>query len=178
MELNIKLGNTKSINDAIDKLKKIRLGTEFDDEVVNSLVKTCYDKCFENLEAHRIYSNTQFREVKKAITYEKSTNGVGYVKIGYPAIMVEFGTGVVGATSRNPKLEELGFWDENDSRERWVYATDEGASNPYKWQSKNGNWYAWTHGVQSRPFAYESSLYIREIAKDEVKKALRRALGK
>lgn len=177
MKLTIDLSDKKSIENTIAKLKSIKLGTEFDNKVVNNLVNICHEKCFENLESEKIYPNTQFREVKKSITKQDAVNGVGYVKIGYPAIMVEFGTGVLGASTRNSALQKLNFSDENDTSDSWVYETDAGASNPYKWQEDNGNWYGWTHGVKSRPFAYNSALYVREIVKSEVRKALKQALS-
>ena len=176
MELNINLSDKRSIEKAIAKLKSIKLGTDFDNKMVNNLVNICYDKCFENLESEKIYPNTQFREVKKTITKQDAIDGTGYVKIGYPAIMVEFGTGVIGKSTRNSDLQKLGFSDENDTSTWWIYQTDAGASNPYKWQEKDGTWRAWTHGVKSRPFAYNSALYVREIAKSEIRKALSEAL--
>lgn len=178
MKIDINLSDRSSISECISKLKALKLGNEFDNEIVGKLVDTCYDKCFENLEASKIYPNTQFRAVKRSITKTEPTNGQGSVNIGYPAIMVEFGTGLLGANSRNETASQVGFSDSHDSYNGWVYETDEGASNPYKWQSENGNWYGFTHGMLARPFAYNSSLYVRQIAKDEVLKAIRERIGK
>ena len=47
MELNINLSDKRSIEKAIAKLKSIKLGTDFDNKIVNNLVNICYDKCVE-----------------------------------------------------------------------------------------------------------------------------------
>lgn len=178
MEININLSNEKSLRDCVSKLKKLKLGQEFDNEVTNRLIDTCYVKCLENLEAMKIYPNTKFRAVKKSITKTSAKNGAGSVNIGYPAIMVEFGTGLIGASSRNEIADKIGFSDTHDGYAGWVYETDESASNPYKWQDKKGNWLGFTHGMEARPFAYNASLYIRQIAKEEVIRAIKEKIGK
>lgn len=177
MEIEIKL-DAKSLNEAIQKLNKLKFDTDFNNEVVDSLVDTCYDKCLENLEASKFPGyTTQFREVKKSITKTKAHNGEGSVNIGFPAIMVEFGTGIKGAGTRNETASKVGFSDEHDGSEGWIYETDADASNPYKWQTQDGGWYGWTTGMISRPFGYNSAQYIKEIARQEVMNAIKRKLG-
>lgn len=177
MEININL-DTKSLDDAINKLKKLKFDTNFDNEVVDNLVDTCYDKCLENLEQSKFPGyTTQFREVKKSITKTQARNGEGSVNIGFPAIMVEFGTGIKGTSTRNETAGKVGFSDEHDGDYGWIYGTDAEASNPYKWQTSDGSWYGWTTGMISRPFAYNSAQYIKQIAREEVMKAIKRKLG-
>lgn len=178
VEININLGDEKSLANAIKKLKKLEFDLDFDNEVVNNLVDTCFDKCMENLEQSKFPGyTTQFREVKKSITKTYARNGEGSVNIGYPAIMVEFGTGLKGLATRNETASKVGFSDEHDSSSGWIYETDSQASNPYKWQSEDGQWYGWTGGMISRPFAYNSAQYIKEIAREEVINAIKRKLG-
>ena len=179
MEIDINLSDIKSLKDCIGKLKSLKFGDEFDNKIVNNLVDTCYDKCLENLEASKFPDyTTQFRYVKKSITKKSAINGRGSVNIGYPAIMVEFGTGLKGFGSRDAIASKVGFSDSHDTSAGWIYETDEGASNPKKWQSKDGQWYGWTNGMVARPFAYNASLYIRQIAKDEVVRAIKEKIGK
>lgn len=168
MELDINLSNKKSIKSAIKNLKSMQMNKDFDNAVVNKLVDKCYERCIQNLEnmQHQLYPSTQFRGIKEAISKEYATDGVGIVRIKAPAIFVELGTGIKGRTGKHPESEEFG-WTYGDRA--WYYPTDAEASNPNKRQDKNGNWYGYTEGQPARPFAYNASLYIRRIAKDEVK---------
>lgn len=177
MEFNINLSDKKSIKSAIQSLKVIQSNKEFDDIVVNKLVDKCYERCIQNLEnmQHLLYSSTQFRAIKGAIIKEYARNGVGYVKIKSPAIFVEFGTGIVGGASKHPEADEMQW---NYGKKGWVYPTDSQASNPNKIQLENGSWIAGTRGQPSRPFAYNASLYIKSIVKDEVKIAFEKYIKK
>lgn len=90
---------------------------------------------------------------------------VGFVKCecGY-AVYVEFGTGIKGAGSPHPDTAILGWkYDVNNHGELgWWYPTDESDPNPYKSRSKDGSLYAWTRGMPSRPFMYETAQKLRE----------------
>ena len=89
---------------------------------------------------------------------------IGYVKCecGY-AVYVEFGTGIKGAGSPHPDTAILGWkYDINQHGELgWWYPTDSSDPNPYKYQAKNGTLYAWTKGMPSRPFMYETAQMLR-----------------
>ena len=166
MKLNINVSDNKSIDDVIKTLKGMNFGSGFDNDIVNKLVDKCYDRCIENLEAMKIYPNTQFRAIKNAISKEYAKEGTGYVKIKSPAIFVELGTGIKGSGEPHPNAGALG-WTYGDNP--WYYPTDAEASNPNKHQRKNGDWYGYTQGQPARPFAYEATMYIRQIAKSEVR---------
>ncbi|MGN1108684.1 MAG: hypothetical protein ACI4RK_04810 [Oscillospiraceae bacterium] len=43
----------------------------------------------------------------------------------------------------------------------WWYPTDSADPNPYKYTAKNGTTYAWTRGMPSRPFMYETAQMLR-----------------
>ena len=166
MELDINLSDKKSIKFAIKSLKDMQTNKDFDNQVVNKLVDKCYDRCIQNLEDMKIYPNTQFRAIKNAITKEYAKDGTGYVKIKSPAVFVELGTGIKGGGEPHPDAGALG-WTYGDNP--WFYPTDAEASNPNKIQNKNGDWYGYTQGQPARPFAYEAGMYIKQIAKNEVK---------
>ena len=166
MELDINLSDKKSIKFAIKALKDMQANKEFDNRVVNKLVDKCYDRCIQNLEDMKIYPNTQFRAIKNAITKEYAKDGTGYVKIKSPAVFAELGTGIKGGGEPHPNAGSLG-WTYGDNP--WFYPTDAEASNPNKWQNKNGDWYGYTQGQPARPFAYEAAMYVRQIANSEVK---------
>lgn len=94
----------------------------------------------------------------------ETSGNVGFVKCscGY-AVYVEFGTGVVGSGSPHPDTAILGWrYDINRHGELgWWYPTDNADPNPYKYTAKNGTIYAWTKGMPSRPFMYETAQMLR-----------------
>ena len=102
-------------------------------------------------------------QLASSIKAETSGN-VGFVKCscGY-AVYVEFGTGIKGAGSPHPDTAILGWkYDINRHGELgWWYPTDNADPNPYKYTAKNGTTYAWTRGMPSRPFMYETAQMLR-----------------
>ena len=102
-------------------------------------------------------------QLASSIKAEASGN-VGFVKCscGY-AVYVEFGTGIKGAGSPHPDTAILGWkYDINQHGELgWWYPTDSADPNPYKYTAKNGTTYAWTRGMPSRPFMYETAQMLR-----------------
>lgn len=102
-------------------------------------------------------------QLASSIKAETSGN-VGFVKCscGY-AVYVEFGTGIKGAGSPHPDTAILGWkYDINQHGELgWWYPTDSADPNPYKYTAKNGTTYAWTRGMPSRPFMYETAQMLR-----------------
>ena len=102
-------------------------------------------------------------QLASSIKAETSGN-VGFVKCscGY-AVYVEFGTGIKGAGSPHPDAAILGWkYDINRHGELgWWYPTDSADPNPYKYTAQNGTTYAWTRGMPSRPFMYETAQMLR-----------------
>lgn len=76
------------------------------------------------------------------------------------AAFVEFGTGVRGAASPHPTLPwAYDIHGRGDSG--WWYPTDAADPNPTKRQGPDGSFWAWTKGMPSRPFMYDTA---RELA--------------
>lgn len=91
----------------------------------------------------------------------------GYVRVNCEyAVYVEFGTGVVGEKNPHPNYGgyTLGYnYDHNGHGELgWWYPTDESDINPTKYYAKDGNLYAWTRGIPSRPFMYNTAKKMEE----------------
>lgn len=174
MEININLSDKASLTKAIEKLKSFGNSKNFDDKVVNTLVDICYDRCMSNLDLAGEYPTTQYRAVKKAISKEYAKNGTGYVIIRPPATFVELGTGIKGGMSSHPNAPDIG-WTYRDKG--WVYPTDADASNPNKWQTKDGDWKAYTRGQTAKMFAYEAAMHTKQIAKEKVKISFNDIIG-
>ena len=105
--------------------------------------------------------------------YEGSTKGGGVwaVVAGTDhALMVEFGTGIVGKQSPYPgKLPDGVTWNYAsgktirqlaDGRYGWFYLSDD------------GNWY-FTEGMPSRPFMYYTSLQLMKLVEKTVKEVFK-----
>ena len=55
------------------------------------------------------------------------------------------------------------IYDINEHGDRgWWYPTDSSDPNPYKHQGDDGSWWAWTKGMSSRPFMYETAMELRD----------------
>ena len=95
-------------------------------------------------------------------------NGKAIIRVNCPyAVYVEMGTGIKGANSPHPNTAVLGFtfaYDRNGHGEKgWWYPTDEKDPNPTKITAKNGKIYAWTRGMPSRPFMYNTAQQLKDI---------------
>ena len=97
--------------------------------------------------------------------YFSPSLNAGYVKVSSDHVaFVEFGTGVVGASSPHKNGEYLSkaawsyasgakIFTTKDGRVGWIYPTDDGE-------------YRFTEGMRSRPFMYETALQLqREFPK-------------
>lgn len=84
------------------------------------------------------------------------------------AVYVEFGTGVMGSGSPHPSGMPGWVYDINGHGQAgWWYPTDASDPNPVKHQSaKDGSWWAWTRGMPSRPFMYETANDLSDKAKE------------
>lgn len=102
--------------------------------------------------------------------YARKTGRYSFVLVGGTdyAMYVEFGTGIMGGEDPHPEA----MMDYRD--EGWWYPTE----NPYPGQwhfvGRDGNTIAYTEGMPSRPFMYETQLYIRRILTKTVNKHLGR----
>lgn len=98
-------------------------------------------------------------------------SGTGIVYAGaYYAFFVEYGTGVVGAENPHPGLQAgigdpplvmgsngniyTGYDSQGHGDAGWVYRND------------RGEWH-WTKGYRSRPFMYNTLMYLRDYAERE-----------
>lgn len=86
--------------------------------------------------------------------YYSPTYQVGIIKAGAMyATAVEFGTGVVGASSPHPNPQGWQYDSHNHGDSGWVYYDD------YSGQ------YRWTKGFKSRPFMYNTARELERVCK-------------
>lgn len=95
--------------------------------------------------------------------YYDEQSRIGYIIAGAPhAFYVEYGTGIVGAENPHPEAGEA----------RWQYDVNHHGTGGWWYPSENG-WYqpkdsdvklAWTKGMPSRPFMYNTFIWLQEAA--------------
>lgn len=79
---------------------------------------------------------------------------------------VEFGTGIIGASNPHPEagLNSWNYDSNNHGEDGWWYPSEYGKKGKRKYQTKSGDWLAWTQGMEARPFIYDTYLYLRRKA--------------
>lgn len=102
-----------------------------------------------------------------SIVDEFNGNGRGFIRVKCDyAVYVELGTGIRGANSPHPDKSVIGFdfdYDRNGhGAGGWWYPTDESDPNPTKYTAKDGKMYAWTAGMPSRPFMYNTAQRLKD----------------
>lgn len=96
------------------------------------------------------------------VGYFSPAAGVGIIKAGAPyAVYVEFGTGVVGASSPHPKGVGGGYDVNKHGDAGWWYFND-----------RDGRMH-WTKGMESRPFMYNTVRELERICLDVAKVVFR-----
>ena len=100
----------------------------------------------------------------KGVYFAEEHCGVIYTDCPH-ALFVEYGTGIVGADNPHPEAAEAEWdYDVNGHGEQgWWYPAPFGWYIPRKTTSQ----YAWTKGMPSRPFMYNTMRWIEEAAERE-----------
>lgn len=105
--------------------------------------------------------------------YDENTH-TGIVMAGAPhAFFVEYGTGIVGAGNAHPEV--TGDWNPGAVGNYTKYDTNGHGQagwwykSPYGWyipKNGDGSAYAWTKGMPSRPFMYETFKQLERLSVD------------
>lgn len=106
-------------------------------------------------------------ELDSSICYLISSDGKhGIVRAdSRHAAYVEFGTGVLGQNNPHPTMPWA--YDVNGhGNSGWWYPCSPESPNPIKWQAEDGSWWAWTKGMPSRPFMFETAKELSEQCKE------------
>lgn len=98
--------------------------------------------------------------------HAESSGNIGYVKCSCGhAVYVEFGTGIEGERRPHPDTAILGWeYDVNGHGVLgWWYPSSEADPNPHKRRGSKGGWIAWTAGMPSRPFMYNTAQALKPL---------------
>lgn len=115
-------------------------------------------------------------DLDRSIRYAVSDDGTrGWIRVDSDhAVYVEFGTGVKGAEAPHPKPPTSWVYDINQhGQQGWWYPSDTADPNPYKRQDASGAWWAWTRGMPSRPFMFETASELADRTLEVAKEVLR-----
>lgn len=166
-----------SIYKAIGELKAAFEESADAEKYVNGLLKEAYEYATEHLLDLALYSKTDMTKVVNKLEiqpYNPATKkgalilkgGEGADNVGF---FVEFGTGVVGLSHQHPEAYKAGWgYDDYGHGEKgWWYPTDEQDPNPYKKVDSEGQLRAWTKGMPSRPFMYDTMVWLRQQTGEE-----------
>ena len=159
MTIRCKL-SPRGIQSAIDALNKYRKDLS---QKTETLLSSIADK---GAEIARGECPIRTGQLYSGIEGLIDSSGKALIRVNCPyAVYVEMGTGIKGANSPHPDTSILGFsfqYDRNSHSESgWWYPTDEKDPNPTKITAKNGKMYAWTAGMPSRPFMYNTAQAIK-----------------
>lgn len=161
------------IAEAIKKLKRLS-STDAINKGLDDLANYGVNKAKENLASFTFYNEpqglSQSIEQQNTAPLERTINADG----GY-ASFVEYGTGVKGKGAPHPDPPKDWVYDVNEHGQAgWWYPTEtqppEG--QPQRFDPITGKWYAWTRGMESRPFMFKTSQDIEAIAAQTIGAAL------
>lgn len=91
------------------------------------------------------------------------------------AVLIEFGTGVKGEQQPHQLAAEVGYkYDINaHGNDGWYYPSSEQDRNPKKYVTKEGDIIAWTKGMPSRPFMYNSTIFLESEVQDVLRQIIK-----
>ncbi len=149
--------SNKSIDTAINELQKQKkLIQEKSQRLVASLVDMGVEIARANYLSYpkkSEYASGLGAKTIQGIMYANGNKGVIFTN-DMVAIMVEFGTGVVGANSPHPNPKNYTYDVNSHGDKGWYYYNDK---------------LHWTKGMPSRPYMYNTAQELRTIAKDIAK---------
>lgn len=160
----------KSIQKAIDEVEKLQEDLE---RALSELARVLSEKGVEVVRIEiasmgAVDTSTLFDHMYGF--YNESTHtGAIFTDVPY-AIYVEYGTGIVGAGSPHPEAGKAGWnYDINNHGEKgWWYPSPTGWYIPKGGlTNEEGLELAWTKGMPSRPFMYNTMRELEYYAKEE-----------
>ena len=167
--------NTASIHKEIKRLQKVRDELEenldfFMRYIAVEAEDYCRKACPEGIIDH------EGKHLKDTIRadYNPATKLIRITAGSYWALYVEYGTGIVGAGSPHPAPEvdwtygtrEGGWWYRVTEE---VYAQMKELGMTVGENKTEGLFYAHTKGMPSRPFMYETKVFIQDLIRKEAK---------
>lgn len=162
--------SVNGVNDAIRQIKEYQSDTQ---ERTKLLAEKLADIGKDEAKLLVPVMTSALKESIDTTIVEEDSNGATYAVVansGY-AKFVEFGTGIKGENNPHELAEQFGWeYDVNSHGEAgWWYPSSESDPNPHKRIGNDGKTYAWTKGMPSRPFMYETIQDLQDKVVDVAK---------
>ena len=158
--IDLKL-SASGIRQAINELRQYKSDVE---RKVTELIRELITEGESHVAAYIATNISATGELLRGINSTLVNDRLGLVEVnGEYAVYVEFGAGVVGSAHPHPDVAILGWqYDINGHGVLgWWYPSEATDLNPTNHKTKSGNWVAWTKGMPSRPFMYDSAQRLR-----------------
>jgi len=178
MKLSFKL-NTESINNLIKSLKLI---DDKIDKITELALKDLAERGITYIKEYLSIYGLGNSAIADNLQLVKTENGYQLIATGKQlggglcqAVLVEFGTGIVGSENPHALAGENNYaYDINNHSYsgRW-YPTDENDKNSTKYVTKGGSILAHTKGMQSRPFMYSTQAKLETEMAEVLRKYLK-----
>lgn len=154
----------ESINKAREEIKEATDVEKIEEIFVNDMLEKAQKYAVEKLNDMRIYGDTEYTSLIDTIKIDKynPNTKTAAIKVGEVGVYVEFGTGVVGSRTPHSLMSSMSYDANGHGDAGWWYPTDESDPNPHKWTDPGGTLRAWTRGMPSRPFMYETMLWLQK----------------
>ena len=172
-----------SIQAAIDQVKLVKSGlANALSKLAKTLTETGIDVAKMNIASMGAVSSSGLFNSIDGYYNPKTHRGVIYSSAPY-AILVEYGTGIVGENSPHPGITDSDWmdpestsigghtysdYDQNEHGDAgWWYPSPEGWYTPKTGLTNEEGWpLAWTRGMPSRPFMYDTFRELEALAEE------------
>lgn len=171
--VNIDLNNITASMHKIPQIQRaIQLGI---DDAFEEIQEIAEMKVLENLDKYGLSQSMLNYDIR---VYRDSNDSLVVAVLTDYAKYVEYGTGLVGASSPHPRPLNWSYASgEHSSKGKgWWYPTDERDTNRTKKMGSGGDLIAFTEGMPSRPFIYDTWVYLRQVFTQIFRKHINRRL--
>ena len=154
----------ESINKAREQIKEALKAQNNEEEYINDILEQARQYAIEKLNDMRIYGDTEYSALTDVLTIQKYNpfTKSASLRVGEVGVYVEFGTGIKGKQTPHGLMSSMSYDANGHGEAGWWYPTTEDDPNPIKWTDPNGVLRAWTQGMPSRPFMYETMLWLQK----------------
>ncbi len=180
LTIDVDVFDLKSVEKAVEKA--MYMGDNID-EAFSNAIDEIQARVQIRLQEEIIRYNLEGTGVGASVSVKRKWDGLEIIASAKHAMYVEFGTGIKGAGSPHPNQDfnNTGWaYDINSHGEAgWWYPTTEADDNPVKrYDEKKETWFAWTRGMEARPFMYNTYRYMRLIATKIINKHINKLVNK
>jgi len=181
--MRVPLNNIQTILKGIEEvIFELEEGEGQEENEINAILDEAYEYAINILADMALYADTDMTAVIDKLSikyYDKATHRGELVLAGGEkeenvGLYVEFGTGIKGLANPHPAIASgQVFWaydQKGRGKKGWWYPVKEGNyKNPITWTDDEGTLRAWTKGMPSRPFMYDTMVWLLDRVGEKYK---------